>query len=59
MSPEQNKKITYDLALEYLRQHALFSDVESNIPEMIDHFAEICEKISNAISNSQKMQKLF
>lgn len=59
MSPEQNKRITYDLALEYAKQHQHFSDVESNIPEMVDHFASICEKFSKAISESQKMQNLF
>ena len=49
MSPEQRKRITYDLALEYAKQHHTFADVESNIPEMVNHFAEICEKFDNAL----------
>lgn len=47
MSPEQTKRIAYDLALEYSRQHPILSDVESNIPEMVEHFADICEKFEN------------
>lgn len=59
MSPEQRKRITYDLALEYAKQHHTFSDVESNIPEMVNHFAEICEKFDNALKKSDKIQNLF
>lgn len=59
MSPEQSKKIAYDLALEYSRQHPILSDVEENIPEMVNHFAEICEKFDDALRKSSKMQNLF
>lgn len=59
MSPEQTKRITYDLALEYSKQHQHFSDVESNIPEMVDHFAEICEKFEDSLKKCTKMQNLF
>ena len=59
MSPEQSKKIAYDLALEYVRQHPVLSDIESNIPKMVEHFAEICEKFNDALKKSEKMQKLF
>lgn len=59
MSPEQTKKITYDLALEFIKQHKTFSDVDANIPKMVDHFAEICEKFNDALMKCEKMQNLF
>lgn len=59
MSPEQNKRIAYDLALEFTKQHHILSDVESNIPEMVNHFADICEKFDSALKTSSKMQNLF
>lgn len=59
MSLEQTKRIAYDLALEYTRQHLILSDVESNIPKMVEHFAEICEKFEDSLKQSTKMQSLF
>lgn len=59
MSPEQTKKITYDLALEFSKQHCVLSDVESNISDMVEHFADICEKFDIALRKSEKMQNLF
>lgn len=43
MTPEQRKRITYDLSIEYLRQHQLLSDIEINIPDIIERFANVCE----------------
>lgn len=59
MSPEQRKRITYDLALEYSKQHQEFSGVQSNIPDMVENFAVICEKFDIALKESTKMQNLF
>lgn len=59
MSPEQRKRITYDLALEYSKQHQEFSRVQSTIPEMVENFAVICEKFDVALKECSKMQDLF
>ena len=59
MTPEQRKRITYDLSIEYLRQHQLLSDVEAKIPDMVEHFASVCEKFDSALKESSKMQNLF
>lgn len=59
MSPDQSKKITYDLALEYVKQHQMLSDVESNISIMVEHFGDVCEKFNEAVKGTEKLQKLF
>lgn len=59
MNTEQRKRITYDLSIEYLRQHQLLSDIEVNIPKMVEHFADICEQFDSALKESSKMQNLF
>lgn len=45
--------IKYQYYLEYSKQHPIFSDIESNIPNIVDHFAEICEKFEDSLKNAQ------
>lgn len=59
MSPEQNKRIAYDLAVEYMRQRKLLSDVDENIPKMVERFGNVCELFSESIRKDQKLNNLF
>jgi len=58
MSTDQQKKIAYDLSVEFIRQRKLLSDVDSKIPEMVERFSDVYEKFYISLTNS-KLQKLL
>lgn len=58
MSIDQQKRIAYDLTVEYMRQRQLLSDVDSKIPEMVERFSDIYEKFYNSLTNS-KISKML
>lgn len=58
MSQDQQRKIAYDLAMEYMKQRQLLSDVDCNIPNMVDRFSDVYEKFFNSLTNS-KINKLL
>ncbi|SEU08095.1 hypothetical protein SAMN05443270_3000 [Lacrimispora sphenoides] len=59
MSPEQCKRIVYDLSLEYMKQRKLLSDVDSNIPVMVNRFADVCDSFCDAVIKNDKLNRLF
>lgn len=58
MSTDQQKKIAYDLASEYMKQRQLLSDVDSKIPEMVSRFSDVYEKFYTSLTDS-KLQNLL
>ena len=56
---QESIKIYWNISFYKMYNQKTNSDVESNIPEMVKHFAEICEKFDNALKKSDKIQNLF
>lgn len=52
MTKDQQKRIAYDLAIEYVKENRKLIDVESNIPQLTEKFSIIYEKFYNALDSS-------
>lgn len=59
MTLDFKKRITYELALEYCKQHQVFSGTQTSVENAINEFSDVCEKVNEALDKSSKIQKLF
>ena len=60
MIEEKAKSLAHELTIEYIRKRNNYlSDVESQIPKMVNEFANINKKFYEAILNNEVLDELY
>ena len=60
MLEEKAKLLAHELTIEYIRKRSNYlSDVESQIPKMVNEFAGINKKFYEAILNNKDLDELY
>lgn len=60
MTDAQIKTLAHELTIEYIRTNRNYlSDVESNIPQIVDQIANVNKKFYDAIRNNSTFKNLY
>lgn len=60
MTDAQIKTLAHELTIEYIRTNRNYlSDVENNIPQMVDQIANVNKKFYDAIRNNSTFKNLY
>lgn len=59
MTMEQQKRLAYDLMMEYIKQnHSLHEVPLGNIPDIVEHCGDIFQMFYNSLTGNTKFNKL-
>ena len=59
MTTEKAKILAHELTMEYVKQNKLLSDVQSNIPQMVNEVANINKQFYDEIKFNKVLDEIY
>lgn len=53
MAMEQQKRVAYELTMEYIKKHNVLADVKSNIPKMVMEVEDVYNRFYNNLTDKK------